>query len=176
MKHFLFFIFYLGIIVLNFNIDKLFFSFPVRVNLLALPMIFLSLEDKNYKHLVHAFCLGLFLDLFSSFEFGSYILSFVLTAGVLNIIARFFWANEMDVKIVFIFAGIGLFLSSFLKIFFTKLLFLIFYQEVGFEIYWTKIIYSLLVSLLFAPIILFIWRKFNMFTIKLTTKRLFVIR
>lgn len=122
MKYFIFAIFVLVLLALNIQAERLFFGSGIRLNLLVLPVIFAAVELPDRTYLFFVFTCGSALDFYSSSPFGSFLFSFILLGTLLNGLVKTFWANELNVKSVFVFSAAGLLLGGILALVFAWLL------------------------------------------------------
>ncbi|MEK7617861.1 MAG: hypothetical protein AAB410_01835 [Patescibacteria group bacterium] len=155
------------------EIEHLFYGTPVRLNLLALLVIFSALEKKEVGFLFIAFFCGLLLDFYSSGPFGSFLFSFLFTASLLNWSIKTFWAAELNFKSIFLFLSVGLLaVEIFLRIFAKILPHAAFSDVIEFNPVILRIIFSIIFGLFASFPVFALWRFALKIIIGMETKRL----
>ena len=85
---------------LNSELSAIFFSTPVRLNLLLYPVVFSALDSGNNDYLFMAFLSGLLLDFYNASPFGVWLFSFLLIGAFSSWTAKTFLVYKLDLKIL----------------------------------------------------------------------------
>jgi rod shape-determining protein MreD len=100
MKYFIYLALLIILLALNSEFAAAFFSLPIRLNLLLLPVVFSALDNNQNDYLFLAFGAGLLFDFYNASPFGVWLFSFLLVGAFLSWIARTFLVYKLDLKIV----------------------------------------------------------------------------
>jgi|SRR3989344_92051 len=100
MKYIIYIIFILLLLAFNTELASMLIGTPFRINLLLFPAVFAALEKKDRDFLFLAILGGLFLDSYNAAPFGSFTVSFLLAASILNWAVKNFWIYEPNLKLL----------------------------------------------------------------------------
>jgi cell shape-determining protein MreD len=170
MKYLIYLILILVVLAVNIEITELLAKSFFHVNLLLILCVLSAMEKNHYDFLFFTIVSGLILDIYSPQNFGSFSLSFLLIAWLVNWVVKNFLVYEINLKVSVILLGLSYVFSELLFGLGVVLLHLensVTYSQLGWLNFSFYQIGGMVMFLLLALPLYFVWQRVSWLAKKL---------